>query len=428
MRKDVAEFVRVCIVCQQQKSSQKLPAGLLQPLTIPTSIWSDISLDFIEGLPLSRGIDTVLVVVDRMTKYCHFIGLRHPFTAVTVAEAFVKEIVRLHGFPSSIVSDRDRIFLSHFWQELFKLQGTELKRSTSYHPQTDGQTEILNKSLETYLRCYASAHPKQWAKWLPWAEFSYNTSSHSSSRFTPFKLVYGRDPPPLVRVPHGVTVVHSVEEILQERDAIVDELRVNLLRAQQRMKLAADTKRRDEEFEVGDWVYLKLQPYRQKSLARRPFEKLAAKFYGPFQVLSRIGKVAYKLDLPAESKLHPVFHVSQLKKALGTQPSHPTIPAQLNSELEMNVFPEQVLAVRTKGAPGTGHLEVLLKWNELPEFEATWEEAEMINRRFPDFHLEDKVSRWEAGNVTNTGQQSKVVKVFTRQKKKQGSKGSLGKN
>lgn len=164
-------------------------------------------------------------------------------------------------------------------------------------------------------------------------------------------------------------------------------------------------------------VYLKLQPYRQRSLARKPFEKLAAKFYGPYEILQPVGKVAYRLKLPPASKLHPVFHVSQLRRAVGTLPVPPTIPEQLNSDMEMIVQPEQLLAVRRVGTEQSGQLEALLKWKDLPEFEATWEDVEAINARFPEFHLEGKVLVWGQGNVMHYTQ-PKTLKTFTRRKKK----------
>lgn len=123
-------------------------------------MWPDISIDVVEGLLTSNGMNAVLVVVDRLTKYAHFLPLRHPYTTFSVVAIFMKEIVRLHGFPTTIVSDRDLIFLSKFWRELFKLQHTKLVRNTSFHPQIDGQTEIVNKALETYLRCYINGQPR----------------------------------------------------------------------------------------------------------------------------------------------------------------------------------------------------------------------------------------------------------------------------
>lgn len=227
MRKEVAKYVRGCVVCQRNKHSQQQPAGLLQPLPIPMAVWEDVSMDFTEGLLPSKGVDTILVVVDHLSKYAHFMGLKHPFTTLTVASLFIKEIVRLHGLPTSIISDRDRIFLSIFWRELFKLHGTDLKRSTAYHPQTDGQSKNVNKGLETYLRCFAGGKPKEWAKWLSWEKYSYNTSPHSSTSMTPFRVVYGRDPPTLLLIGEGQTPVDSTEEILQERDAVFDELKMN---------------------------------------------------------------------------------------------------------------------------------------------------------------------------------------------------------
>lgn len=362
MRRDVARHVQQCGTCQQQKGSQRSPAGLLQPLPIPSMVWQDITLDFVDRLPMSKGINSVLVVVDRLSKYAHFLSLKHPYTAVTVAEVFLREIVRLHGFPMSIVSDRDRIFLSTFWTELFRVQGTELKRSTAYHPQTDGQTEIVNKRLETYLRFFIGGKPKSWAMWLPWAEFSYNTSPHMSTKMSPFKVLYGCDPPHLARVGSGQTQVNSLDEWLQEREAILDDLRFHLTSSQHKMKLAADGRRRDDSFQLGEQVYLKLQPYRQSSLARRPYEKLAARFYGPFKIIQLIGNVAYKLDLPATSKIHPVFHISQLKRCIGSAPSSAALPLQLTPELELEVELEEVLAVRTIQVGNSNRDELLIKW------------------------------------------------------------------
>lgn len=173
----------------------------------------------------------------------------------------------------------------------------------------DGQSEIVNMSLETYLRCFINGQPRTWARWLAWAEYSYNTSPHVFTGISPFKAVYGQDPPPLVRVSHGQTTVDSLEAHLQERYAILDELCVHLLRAQQRMKHGTDAKRRELQLSEGELVYLKLQPYHQRSLAKRPCEKLAPRFYGPYKVVQQIGLGAYKLELPPMSKIHPVFHI-----------------------------------------------------------------------------------------------------------------------
>ncbi|CAA7397077.1 unnamed protein product [Spirodela intermedia] len=156
-------------------------------------------MNFIEGLPKSHGSNAILVVVDRLSKYNHFIALNHPFSAKEVAQLFLKEIVRLHGFPKTVVSDRGQVFLSTFWRELHTLQGTELKFSSSYHPQTDGQIEVVNRCLENYLRCAVFDKLKQWKLWLHWAEYSYNTSYHSSTKMTPFRAIYVRNPPKLIK-------------------------------------------------------------------------------------------------------------------------------------------------------------------------------------------------------------------------------------
>ena len=184
--------------------------------------------------------------------------------------------------------------MSNFWQSLFKSQGTSLKMSTTYHPQTDSQTDVVNLCIETYLRCFASSKPGSWAKFLPWAKYWYNTSFHSNINTTPFQAVCGREPPPTLISGIPITLPNSkVDTLFQERDTMITVLRELLLRAQQRMKAVAEHHHRDMSFEVGDSIYLKFRPYRRLSLAHWLNEKLAPIFYGPFWVLQCVGKVAY---------------------------------------------------------------------------------------------------------------------------------------
>ena len=207
--------------------------------------------------------------------------------------------------------------MSKFWQELFKLLGTQLQLSTFYHPQIDGQTEVVNRSLQTYLRCMSAERPKDWSKWLPLIEWWYNTKYHTSTHSTPFAIVYGQPAPHHFPYLVGDSRVEAVDRTLQGRETAIKLLKFYLQRAQNRMKQQADKKRSDRQFLVGDFVYLKLQPYRQTTVANHKCLKLFARFFGPFKVLEKIGEVAYKLELPSKAKIHPVFHVSQLKKQVG---------------------------------------------------------------------------------------------------------------
>lgn len=182
-------------------------------------------------------------------------------------------VVKLYGPPKSIVSDRDKVFTSKLWQHLFKLSGTTLAMSSACHPQTDGQSEALNKCLESYLHCLAFENPKSWSKLLPWAEFWYNTSFHDSIGMTPFKEVYGKEPLTLVKDVYNVVDPPTLQDMLLERDVILQPLKTNLCKAQQFMKKYADMMRRPLEFQIGDMVLVKLQPCRQHSVALRKNQK-----------------------------------------------------------------------------------------------------------------------------------------------------------
>lgn len=386
LTRDVQQQIRNCTTCQACKYDTNASPGLLQTLRIPTAVWYDISMDFIEGLADSFGFQVILVVVDRLSKFGYFIPLSHPYNAVDVAQAYLDQIFKIHGWPNNIVSDRDAIFLSQFWQALFIIQGTALLLSSAYHPQTDGQTEVLNRTLETYLRCMTADKPKEWSKWLPVAQWWYNTTFHTSAQITPYEVMFNQPPP--VQLPYlpGETRNELVERTLLRREAMIELLQFHLLRAQHRMKMLADKHRSERTFAVGDWVWLKLQPYRQGSVQRRENEKLSHKFFGPFQEQNTIGKVAYKLKLPDEAKIHPTFHVSQLKPFRGILPTKPHIPSALLGEDAGSVLkPTAVLERRMVKKHNRAVVKYLMLWEGQPESEATWEEADTMEEKYPAF-------------------------------------------
>lgn len=225
MRQEVQNFVRQCAICQQTKYQTGKPGGLLHPLPLPTHVWEDVSMDFITGLPPSNGYTVILVVVDRFSKGIHLGALPTNFTAYKVADLFVSMVCKLHGLPKSIVSDRDPIFISRFWSYLFKFSGTLLRMSSSYHPQTDGQTEVMNRTIEQYLRAFVHDTPSQWVRFLPWAEFHYNTSVHTGSGLSPFEVMYGKPPPSIPAYIPGTSSVDACDSILGSRDEILSLLR-----------------------------------------------------------------------------------------------------------------------------------------------------------------------------------------------------------
>ncbi|KAJ4778469.1 polyprotein [Rhynchospora pubera] len=409
MKKFVQEFVAACSVCQRNKSVHLHPAGLLQPLPLPDKIWADISMDFIVGFPTVHGKSVILTVVDRLSKYSHFIALAHPYTAQSVALVFYETIVKLHGVPQSIVSDRDPVFTSKFWQELFRLQVVHLKLSSAFHPQTDGQTEVVNRTIEMYLRCLACDRPRTWLQWLPWAEFCYNTSYHSALKATPFEVVYGRPVPPLLPYKQGDSNIAAVDTCLKDRDDLLLDVRQRLLQAQQRMKTGYDRSHRDVSYSVGQWVLLRLNHRIAVGIRHKANAKLAPRFYGPYKIVDRVGEVAYRLELPANARIHDVFHVSFLKPFSGIPPATllPLPPMQNGHVIRE---PSAITSIRQQG----NHIEVLVEWKNHDKSDASWEEFSWFKDQFPTFQLEDELLSQVGGSVTN----SHWGQVYTRRHKK----------
>ncbi|XP_061376328.1 uncharacterized protein LOC133318356 [Gastrolobium bilobum] len=399
MRKHVKEFVQNCHICQQVKYETSKVAGLLQPLPIPEGIFEDLSMDFIVGLPLSKGFTTVLVVVDRMSKFAYFGPLPTSFTASTVATLFCDLVVRIHGFPRSILTDRDQIILSKFWSHLFKLSGTTLRTTSSYHPQSDGQTEVTNRYLEQYLRLFCYEQPRTWCSFLCWAQYHYNSATHSSIGMSPYQAVFGKPPIMIPFYPRGMIKLEAIDTMLQQRNDILVQLKVQLQRAQNRMKIQFDKHHKERSFNVGDKVWARLQPYRQVTVERRANHKLAKRFFGPFEVLRRLGVTAYELQLPLGSQIHPVFHVSQLKPCVGPLPiiPHP-LPSSAVDNKPVQV-PIAILDMRHVSCQGQQLREFLIQWsNSVPE-DASWEKEHELRHCYPSLDLEDKVIIEGEGNV-----------------------------
>jgi hypothetical protein len=274
-------FVDRCRICQHSKG-QKKNAGFYQPLPIPERPWEVISMDFVLGLPRTqRGVDSIFVVVDRFSKMAHFIPCQKTNDVTHIANLFFKEVVRLHGLPRSIVSDRDTKFIGHFWRTLWKKIGTNLAFSSAYHPQTDGKTEVVNRSLGDLLRSLVTEHHSSWDQILPQAEFAYNDSVNRSTGRSPFQILYGTQPrgvSELRESEQAATSSASTEEFAEAMQDLHSQVKQRLMKSNQEYKCRADQQKRRLQFEVGDLVLAHL---RKERFPRGTYNKLKMKKIGP---------------------------------------------------------------------------------------------------------------------------------------------------
>ena len=269
LRDDVEQYVKSCVTCQQNRAQFRKEAGLLRPLPIPTKCWKSVSMDFKTHLPESKGFDSIMVVVDRVSKMAHFVATRDTATAQEVGRLYFDKVVKHHRMQKSIISDRDPKFTSRFWRALWKKLGTELKMSTAFRPQIDGQTERVNLVLQEYLRNYVNADQTDWADHISMAEFSYNNTKHSGTGFSPFMVVSGTEPlSPIDLALQGTSVkdgdegeVVETKLFLEERKRILELAKETLRRAQKhyekqvnKNRRQVNKNRRQVSFKVGQKV------------------------------------------------------------------------------------------------------------------------------------------------------------------------------
>ena len=364
-------YVESCPRCRSAKHLSGRPAGLLQCISIPNRRWADVSLDFITGLPRTQqGHDAILTIVDRLSKMAHFVPTTANVTAEDTVRLLADRLVRYHGLPAKLISDRDPKFTADVWKLFCQRFSIKRALSSSWHPQTDGQTERVHRTLEQMLRTYIQYDEAAWEDLLPAAELAYNCTTHNSTGLTPFEVMNGENP----LTASDLDVIDELEPTISPPmtklfQQLVDRAAAQLLLAQTRYKHYADQKRRDVKFKIGDMVWVSTRNMQPSGVA-----KFQPRFIGPFRVLEPVGAVAYRLELPDSMQQHPVFHVSLLQKHV-ERPSDmlqpegwaPVASAALG---DMDTFEvEHILDMR--GVPP--HEEYLVKWKGYSPEEATWE-------------------------------------------------------
>lgn len=305
---DVLKFCQLCKSCQSIKVDRRPPQGTMIPLPVPDRPWSTIGVDFIVKLPISEGFDSVMVVVDHFSKMSHFIPAKETWSAQDLAKSFISHVFKLHGLPDKIVSDRGTIFMSQFWSSVLDQLQIQPAPSTAFHPQTDGQVERINAILEDYLRHFVSKNQDDWSRWLAMAEFSYNNTPSSSTKFSPFFAVHGYHPRFNSLV--ASSSVPAADAFIYKLQDIQSQLQGNLTKAKEAQSRFYNKGRRvNVIYNPGDWVWLS----RKHIKTRRQILKLDVRRLGPFRVRQMVGKNAAELELSKEfSRLHPVFNMALL--------------------------------------------------------------------------------------------------------------------
>ena len=383
MDAEIKEYVVTCLLCQQNKPSQQVPMGLLNPIPTPEQRYETWSIDLITQLPRTKhGNDAIVVMVEKLTKKIHTKATKTTVTAPQLAKIFIEEVVRHHGVPKNIISDRDSRFTSNFWRALWQRLGTKLNMSTAYHPQSDGQTERANRTIEDMIRSYVNYRQNDWDEHLVNCEIAYNNSINATTGYSPFYLTTGQHPLlPGNLLNDNPSTNPTAEQVLQRLQEDLQQAKENIEKAQQKQAKYANEHRRPVTFKVGDLVLLSTANLRNEKRA----PKLVAKYYGPFEIVKVISDVTYELKLPPTMKIHPVFHISKLKAYKQTdkfnreeeQQNKPP-PEIIDGEESWEV--ERIVKMRKRKRGRKEVIEYLVLWKGYPEWEATWEPEANLKR------------------------------------------------
>lgn len=373
--RDVKQYVEGCQKCQQKKDSRAKKLGEPTPLDVPTRRWGSVSTDFIVKLPTTKnGFDCITTWVDRLSRRVHFIPSKVTDTAVDVANQFFTCIFKLHGLPDSVVSDRDPKFTSKFWVHLMSLCGVKRQMSSTHHPQTDGASEVMNRMVENYLRCYCSLRQDDWDEFLPSAEFAYNSARSEELQATPFEIDLGWNPRgPLDLFPESCPI-DSVALFNAKINAALQDARFSHQLAKARHAAYSADKYAAPSYVVGDRVWINRSIFKDAVSKAQASDKLGSRRFGPFTILELVGKNAIRLDLPTNMRLHPVIHVShtipQKTQPPDISPAVTVRPEPTPDESGTLLFEvERILSHRKRGR-GYQWLTLL---KGAPEHEAEWQ-------------------------------------------------------